>query len=129
MRPISIGAVGEWMYRVILGINHDDAHPAYEHFVIRPYPGGGLKWAKGSYDSIRGKIASSWSIAAGKLNLDVRIPANTTATVFVPAKDAGNVLESGKPANKSTGVEFLRMQEGAAVFLVKSGSYSFETGQ
>jgi len=125
----AIGAVGEWMYRVIVGINHDDAHPAYEHFVIRPYPGGGLKWAKGSYDSIRGKIASSWSIAAGKLKLDVRIPANTTATVFVPAKDAGNVLESGKPANKSTGVEFLRMQEGAAVFLVKSGSYSFESVQ
>ena len=125
----AIGAVGEWMYRVIVGINHDDAHPAYEHFVIKPYPGGGLKWAKGSYDSIRGKIESSWSVAAGKLKLDVRIPANTTATVFVPAKDASNVLESGKPASTATGVKLLRMEEGAAVFLVKSGSYSFETGQ
>ena len=124
----AIGAVGEWMYRVILGINHDDARPAYEHFVIRPYPGGGLKWAKGSYDSIRGKIESSWSVAAGKLKIDVRIPANTTATVFVPAKDANSVLESGKPASTATGVRFLRIEEGAAVFLVQSGSYSFEAG-
>ena len=122
----AIGAVGEWMYRVILGINNDDAHPAYEHFVIRAYPGGGLNWAKGSYDSIRGKIESSWSVADGKLRLDVRIPANTTATLYVPAKDAARVTESGKPASTATGVKFLRMEDGAVVFLVQSGSYSFE---
>lgn len=122
----AIGAVGEWMYRVILGINNDDAHPAYEHFVIRPYPGGGLKWARGSYDSIRGKIESSWSVAGGKLRLDVRIPANTTATVYVPAKDAASVMESGKQASASTGIQFLRSEDGSAVFLVQSGTYSFE---
>ena len=122
----AIGAVGEWMYRVILGINNDDAHPAYEHFVIHPYPGGGLNWAKGSYDSIRGKIESSWSVTRGKLRLDVRIPTNTTANVYVPANDAASVIESGKPASTATGVKFLRMEDGAAVFLVQSGSYSFE---
>jgi alpha-L-rhamnosidase len=122
----AIGAVGEWMYRVILGVNNDDAHPAYEHFVIRPYPGGGLKWAKGSYDSIRGKIESSWSVADDRLSLDVRIPANTSATVYVPAKDAANVMESGKAASTAMGVKFMRMEDGAAVFLVQSGKYSFE---
>lgn len=122
----AIGAVGEWMYRVILGINNDDAYPAYEHFVIRPHPGGGLKWARGSYESIRGKIESRWSVAGGKLRLDVRIPANTTATVYVPSNDAG-VMEGLKPASAATGVKFLRMEEGAVVFLVQSGSYSFET--
>jgi alpha-L-rhamnosidase len=122
----AIGAVGEWMYRVILGINNDDAHPAYEHFTLRPYPGGGLKWAKGSYDSIRGKIESSWSVVDGKLKLDVRIPANTTATVYVPAKDAASVMESGKQASASTGIQLLRSEDGSAVFLVQSGKYSFE---
>ena len=122
----AIGAVGEWMYRVILGINNDDAHPAYEHFVIRPYPGGGLKWARGSYDSIRGKIESRWNVAAGKLRMDVKIPANTTATVYVPAKDAASVMEGVKPASEATGVKFLRTEGGAVVFLVQSGSYSFE---
>lgn len=122
----AIGAVGEWMYRVILGINNDDAHPAYEHFALRPYPGGGLQWAKGSYDSIRGKIKSSWSVAGGKLKLDVTIPANTTATVYIPARDATDVMESGKPASIATGVKFLRVENGTVVFLVQSGSYSFE---
>ena len=121
----AIGAVGEWMYRVILGINNDDEHPGYEHFIIRPRPGGGLKWAKGSYDSIRGKIEVSWSVA-GKPKLDVTIPTNTTATVYVPAKSAALIMESGKPATESDGVKFLRMEGDAAVFLVQSGAYKFD---
>ncbi len=122
----AIGAVGEWMYRVILGINNDDAHPAYEHFILRPYPGGGLQWAKGSYDSIRGRIESSWRVADGRLRLDITIPTNTTATVYVPAKDAASVKEGKKLASEAVGVKFLRIEDGAVVFLVQSGTYSFE---
>jgi alpha-L-rhamnosidase len=122
----AIGAVGEWMYRVILGINNDDARPAYEHFVIRPYPGGGLIWAKGAYHSIRGKIESSWSVTDGQLRLAVRVPANTTATVYVPAKEVANVMEGGKQAATAPGVKFLRLEAGAVVFLVQSGAYRFE---
>ena len=122
----AIGAVGEWMYRVILGINNDDHHAAYEHFIVRPYPGGGLKWAKGSYNSIRGKIEVSWSVADGKVKLDVTIPANTTAAIYVPAKDAASVMENAKPAVKANGVKFLRMEGESAVFDVDSGKYSFK---
>lgn len=121
----AIGAVGEWMYRVILGINNDDAKPAYEHFVIRPYPGGGLTWAKGSYNSIRGKIESSWKLAGSEFKLDVTIPANTSATVYVPAKTAESVWESNAAASQATGVQFIRMEGGAAVFEVQAGRYSF----
>lgn len=122
----AIGAVGEWMYRVILGINNDDEHPGYEHFVIRPYPGGGLKCARGAYNSIRGKIESGWSVEGGSLKMDVTIPANTSATVYVPAKSQSSVMESSKPASAAAGVKFLRMEEGAAVFLVQSGKYAFQ---
>lgn len=121
----AIGAVGEWMYRVILGINNDDAKPAYEHFVIRPYPGGGLTWAKGSYNSIRGKIESSWRVEGGGVKLDVTIPANTSATVYVPAKNAESVLEGGASASQAAGVQFVRMDGSAAVFEVQAGKYSF----
>lgn len=123
----AIGAVGEWMHRVILGINNDDGYPGYEHFILRPYPGGGLKWAKGSYDSIRGRIESGWSLDRGKLKLEVTIPANTSATVYVPAEDAAGVKESGKPAVGSKGVRLMGTEEGAAVFRVQSGRYVFET--
>jgi alpha-L-rhamnosidase len=121
----AIGAVAEWMYRVIVGINNDDASPAYQHFVLHPIPGGGLTWAKGSYESIRGRIESSWKIEAGRFTLDVTIPANTTATVFVPARRADSVTEGGRPAAQARGVQFVRMEGEAAVYRVQSGRYSF----
>ncbi|MDR1516836.1 MAG: hypothetical protein LBS52_01835, partial [Dysgonamonadaceae bacterium] len=81
---VAFGAVGEWLYRHVLGINPDIEHPGYKHFTIQPRPGGTLTWAKGSYNSIRGKIASSWKIENGKFTLEVEIPFNSTATVILP---------------------------------------------
>ena len=121
----AIGAVAEWMYRVVLGINNDDAHPGYEHFVLHPIPGGGLTWAKGSYTSMRGAIESSWRLNEGSFTESVTIPANTSATVYVPATDARRVSESGVPAAQSPGVRFVRMDGAAAVFEVQSGRYTF----
>lgn len=121
----AIGAVGEWMYRVILGINQDEQQVGYKHVVIRPIPGGGLDYAKGEYNSIRGKIATSWKRDGNRLLLDVTVPAGTTATVHVPAKDAAAVTESNQPAGQAPGVKFLRMAGGCAVYEIGSGEYRF----
>jgi len=123
----AIGAVGEWINRVIVGINPDDDSPAYKHFILRPRPGGGLTWARGSYNSVRGFIESHWRLGGNGLMYAVAIPANTTATVFVPAKDAASVTEGGRPLDKSPGVEFLRFEDGAVVLNLQSGSYTFES--
>lgn len=61
----------------------------------------------------------------GEFNLKVTVPVNTVAEVHVPAKTRGSVTEGGKPADAAKGVQFLRMEDGAAVFEVGSGSYSF----
>jgi alpha-L-rhamnosidase len=121
----AFGAVGEWMFQSIVGIQPDEQHPAWKHFIIRPRPGGGVTWADGHYDSIRGPIASAWKIEKGKFALAVTIPVNTTATVYVPATGIEEVTESGKPASSSPGVRFLRMDVGNAVFEVGSGHYKF----
>ncbi len=63
-----------------------------------------------------------------KLTLDVTIPANTTATVLVPAKNADAITESGKPLTKAPGVKFLRMEGDRAVLEVEAGSYQFASG-
>ena len=86
-----------------------------------------LTWAKGYYDSNHGRIVSNWKREGDKLSMDVTIPGNTTATVYVPAKDAAVVTESGKPAAKSDGVKFLRMENNAAVYAVGSGIYQFQS--
>ena len=119
------GAVAEWIYRVVLGINDNPAEPGFRRFSIRPVPGGGLTWAKGSYQSIRGTIESGWRLVDGALTMDVRVPPNTVAEVFVPAGSAEQVSEGGTPAASAPGVRWLRMQDGAAVFEVQSGRYSF----
>ncbi|MHA1147517.1 MAG: glycoside hydrolase family 78 protein [Promethearchaeota archaeon] len=80
----AIGSVGEWIYRVILGINLDPESPGYKHFNIKPLPCYNLKWAKGSYKSVYGKISVHWRVEDGKFSLNVSIPANTKATIQLP---------------------------------------------
>ncbi|MDK3160830.1 family 78 glycoside hydrolase catalytic domain [Kamptonema cortianum] len=82
----AIGAVGEWMYRVIGGIRPDEAAPGWKHFFIEPVPGGGLSHATCSYESIRGLIKTQWRIDSGTFHLQVTIPANCSATVILPGK-------------------------------------------
>jgi len=70
----ALGSVGEWIWRHVVGLNVDEESPAFKHFVIHPRPGGGLTWARGEYDSIRGKISSSWAVHDALFTLDVSIP-------------------------------------------------------
>jgi alpha-L-rhamnosidase len=109
------GAVGEWMYQHIAGISA--GRPGYRHTVVRPRPGGEVNSASGRYDSVYGPVETKWSAKDGRFDLTVSVPVNTTAEVWVPARSAADVWQSG--------AEFVRMQDGAAVFTVGSGTYRF----
>lgn len=119
----AIGAVGEWMWRNIAGINPEEAAPGFKHFTIRPQPGGGLSWATCSYESIRGRIASAWRMENGTFTLKVTVPPNTTAEVYLPARDQQSASVRDSPAE----ARFLRMEDRAAVYAVGSGSYEFRS--
>jgi len=117
---------GSWFYQGLAGIRPDDSGSGFKKIIIKPWVVGDLTWVKCSYDSIHGRIVSNWKKEGGKLTMQVTIPANTSATVHVPAKDAALVTESSKPAAKAEGVKFLRMENGAAVYAVGSGIYQFQ---
>jgi len=120
------GAIGEWMYRVVAGIEIDAEQPGYKHLLIQPQPGGGLKWVKASEQTMYGRVASAWAIQDGKMTLTVEIPPNTSATIHLPKARLDLVTEGGQPLQSSPGVSGAR-QAGDAVFVhVGSGSYSFE---
>ena len=119
----SLGACGEWMFRSMLGIETDGA--GFKKITMKPELGEGITWAKGHYDSIQGRIGSDWKIENKTFHWNITVPANTTATVYVPTKDAAAVTESGKPANKADGLKFLRMEKDRAVYQVSAGSYGF----
>ncbi len=122
---MQIGDLAVWMYEYLAGIRSDPAAPGFRRAIIHPYPAGDLTFVKASHQTPYGTIVSSWKKDAGEFTLDVTIPANTTATVWVPARDAAAVMESGHPAAEAKGVRFVRAEAGAAVYEVGSGTYSF----
>ena len=122
---MQIGDLAVWMYERLAGIRSDAEKPGFKHVIVKPQPAGDLTFVKASHRSLYGLISSHWRKEAGRFLLDVTVPPNTTATVYVPAKEAGSVTEGGAPASKARGVKILRMEDGAAVFEVGSGSYTF----
>ena len=125
----SLGSCGEWMMDTIAGIGLDEGNPGFKQIVIRPRPGGGLTWAKGSYQSAYGAIKTSWAVEENRFTLDVTIPANTTATVYVPAAEGSEIMEGDRAGNQAAGVEFVRWENGEAIFRVGSGKYIFTTNR
>jgi len=125
----AFGAVGEYLYGGVGGIKA--ASPGYKTIIIKPAVGDGLTWANTSFDSIHGLIVINWKRDGATLTMEVTVPINTTATVYVPVagKDADTVTESGKPASKAKGIKFLRMENGAAVYEAGSGIYRFSSGK
>ena len=122
-----LGQITEWFYKDLVGIEADLAGPGFKKILIHPDPVGDLKWARASYDSIRGKITCHWKHEDGKFTLHVVIPANTTATVSIPTKSARDVTEGGRPAANSPGVNYLHQKGNRAMYVVESGEYSFES--
>jgi len=96
---------------------------------MHPHPGPGLTSVSASYDSAHGAIISTWSVQNNQFKWDVAIPANTTATIWVPTTATSSVKEGGKPAATSQGVTPLRIEAGFAVYEVASGSYEFTAAQ
>ncbi len=109
------------------GIQPDPQRPGFRHIVIRPEPGGGLTSARARCDSLHGPIRSEWvwGAAEGRLTLNVEIPANTTATIHVPAAADSRVEETAGAREAAGSLRPARRENGAAVFEVGSGSYQF----
>jgi alpha-L-rhamnosidase len=119
----SFGAVYQWMVENIGGIRSDG--PAYKRITIAPALDPKLSWARTSYRSARGEIATNWMRNDALLTLEVSIPANTTATIYLPAAEPGEIRESGRSLGSTEGVRLLRTDNGRAVIEVGSGRYSF----
>src|SRR5207253_1342734 len=101
------------------------ASSGYSHFFVHPRTAGPLTSATASYRSVRGDIRTQWSLDGDNVHLSITIPANTTATVFVPATQESDIRESGRELAVSDGVRLLRREPGSAVLDVASGTYEF----
>ncbi len=120
-----LGDLIVWLYQDLAGIKSDLSNPGYKEIIMKPYPVGNLKFVKASYLSMYGLIKSEWHIRGSKFNWEISIPANTTATIYVPAEKEGDVTESGKEASSAEGVKFVKLENSRAVYEIGSGSYHF----
>ena len=127
----SFGAVCQWMFQSLAGIDTADA--GYGHIVIRPRPAPpqsnpehkAIEWVEAGYNSIRGLIISRWRRRPGAFELETRIPPNTTGTVYMPAKSINDVTESGRILGRSKGVGAVTAQDGFVEIRIEAGEYRF----
>jgi alpha-L-rhamnosidase len=123
----AIGAVGEWMYSTMLGIR--PGAPGFETIIIHPHPGPGVRWAQGSYRSIRGPITCRWEQDPREFRLSVHIPPNTTARIVLPAKAAEGVHLDNAPIGNSKDVTHVEPHADGLSLQVGSGAYTFVVRQ
>jgi len=116
-----------WFYQELPGLRADPQHPGFKHFIVHPRLLGDLTWVEAWHDSVHGRVESVWRRDDDRLSMTVLAPANTTATVHVPARSREVVTLDGQPPEKIEGVRFLRFANGRAVYEIGSGRYRFLT--
>jgi alpha-L-rhamnosidase len=118
------GAIGKWLYQVVAGIGIDPDQPGYKHIIIHPRPGGGLTYAKATHESMYGTIESGWKLNGGSLHMEVEIPVNTSATIYIPG-NPGDIRINGEKLEGSG----MDLQPLGGITLVKTGSglYNIDT--
>ncbi len=94
------GCIGDWMYRYVGGLRHEEDAPGWKRFAVSPTPGGGITSADLDFDSPRGRIGVHWKLTDGRMRISLSVPANTSAD-FTPAGAAEEpglrITRNGKP--------------------------------
>ncbi|HEY1661598.1 MAG TPA: glycoside hydrolase family 78 protein [Verrucomicrobiae bacterium] len=121
----SLGSVGEWLFRHVAGIELDPDAAGFQKFILRPFIGNGLDFARASYRTMHGEIASEWNRSGEKITWSIRIPANTTARVYVPSRQETAVTEGGVPVEKAAGLRVIGRDGNFLVCEAQSGAYAF----
>ncbi|GGD76875.1 glycoside hydrolase family 78 protein [Paenibacillus nasutitermitis] len=120
------GAIGDWLYRCVAGIDTDEAAPGYKHILIKPQPGEGLTWAKATLQTLHGLVASEWRHREDStMELHVTIPPNTTASILLPEAVEEGILENGKDIALSDGIHSMSHIDSGAALEIGSGDYVF----
>lgn len=119
------GGFDAWFYNGLGGINPDPDNPGFKHIVLKPDIIRTIESCFTQYSSIHGLIKSEWLNTGNSITWKVSVPANTTATAYIPADNKDLISESGVPVTEAEGTEFLRMEKGRTIFELGSGDYEF----
>jgi len=121
--------IGPWFIEGLGGIKVDPSHPGMQHFIIKPgiVDHESLTWVNASHESLYGPIESRWRIDGTAFHLDVVIPPNTTATLYLPADSIDGITESQEAVVYTEGLKNFGRGLGQVILDLASGRYSFES--
>jgi alpha-L-rhamnosidase len=119
------GAIGDWLYAVVAGIEVDPARPGYKHLRLQPHPGGSLSSARARFASPYGEIVSAWRSSARRFDWEVIVPANTSATARLPVPPKARIAEAGKPLDRAPGVAKVSRGKDEVSCELAAGRYRF----
>ena len=121
------GAIGDWLYQVVAGIEIDPDVPGYKRVLIQPQPGGGLTYASATLDSMYGRIESKWTLEKDTFDLAITIPANTEGVVRLPAQSVADISEQGQALDQVDGIREIRQEDETVILTLGSGRYHLST--
>ncbi len=120
------GSIGEWLYKVLGGIDSSTSKPGYKHIVLEPRTGAEMDWVTASVDTNYGKVVSAWEYKEGVFSYHITVPVNTTATVILNDVSPTQITEQDKPLSELEGVDSYRYENGSTFIELGSGSYAFK---
>ena len=119
------GAIGDWMYREMVGLDTYEDGVGYKHSRVQPYIGGGFTSASASLKTNYGKLSSGWQVTSDRIILDVEIPDNTNSTVYIPAKSIESISEGNLHIITLPEIKIVESKDGYVIVNLGSGSYHF----
>lgn len=121
----NLGSITEWFFSSLAGIQPDMENPGFKHFVIKPVILDDLDYVDADYQSLYGEIKVYWEKDEDNLTLDVSVPVNTTATVYIPSRENAQITEGETPVEEITEIQNIKKEPGYSVYLLGSGDYKF----
>jgi alpha-L-rhamnosidase len=121
----AFGAIGDWLYRHVAGLQPDESQPGFKRILLAPHPGGGLDWARASHQSPYGEVSVAWRRDQHGMQVTVDVPPNTTAEIMLSQARAESVEEDGTPLNHVRGIKEVASDDHGTRLTVGSGRYCF----
>jgi hypothetical protein len=125
---LMLGHLMDWFYAGLGGISQTEKSVAYKEILIKPEMVGDLTWAKASYQSSYGEIRSEWEKSGTSVKMNVTIPANTTALIYIPFSSGSTIKESGKDISGVKDIQVIGEENGRKILKVGSGNFQFISG-
>ena len=122
MNHIMFGEISAWYYKALGGIRPDQEHPGFKNILLEPHFVAGLASFEASHEGPYGTIISKWKKSGKKTEYSVTIPANSNATLILPAT---TVKEGNLPLEKNLFIKNVKTENSKLIVSLSAGSYHF----